>query len=64
MRESKFEKGLLAIRLLKMALATDPKLSLEDEHNQQLKRAWGLSKKLLSAEEIEAFGEVLRQRLD
>ena len=41
-------------------LSSDPELRLADEHNQQIKRAWGLTKKLLNADEIESFGELLR----
>lgn len=64
MKETTTEKGLLAIRLVRFALAKNSELQLEDEHNQQIRRAWQLGKKLLSAEEIEAFGELLRHYAD
>ncbi len=58
------EEGILAIRLVKFALSADPELSLGDEERMEIRRAWALGKKLLSAEEIESFGEMLRHYAD
>jgi hypothetical protein len=58
--ERAVEKGLLAIRLFKMALATDPELILGDEEYMEFRKAWRLTKQMLSADEIEAFKELLR----
>ena len=60
MRESPAERGLLAIRLVKFALLTDLEFSLGDAERMEIRRAWWLSKKLFDADEIEAFGELLR----
>lgn len=54
------EKGLLAIRLFKIALAADPELTLGDEESMEFRKAWRLTKQMLSADEIEAFKELLR----
>jgi hypothetical protein len=58
--EAKIEKGLLAIKLFKIALSTDPELSLCDEEYMEFRKAWRLTKQILSADEIEAFKELLR----
>jgi hypothetical protein len=58
--ERAVEKGLLAIRLFKIALATDPELTLDDEDYMEFRKAWRLTKQMLNLAEMAAFKERLR----
>ena len=62
--EAKIEKGLLAIKLFKIALATDPELTLGDEEYMEFRKAWRLTKQMLSVAEIAAFKEMLQHYSD
>lgn len=54
------ERGLLAIKLLKIATATRPELTAGDENYIEYRKAWRFAKQLLSAAEIASFEEMLR----
>jgi hypothetical protein len=61
------ERGLLAIRLLKVALAANPDEDLEafaDETWAELRGAWRFTKKLLNKDELAAFKDVLQNYQD
>jgi hypothetical protein len=54
------EKGLIAIKLMKLALATNPEIILDDESKKEIKMAWTMCRKLLTVEEMAAFKEMLK----
>ncbi|MEG4589717.1 hypothetical protein QUA54_31550 [Microcoleus sp. MOSTC5] len=61
--DADMERGLLAIKLFQIATTTNPALLLPevaDEQHMEFRKAWRLTKQVLSAAEISAFKEMLK----
>ncbi|MEG4989790.1 hypothetical protein QUB08_29215 [Microcoleus sp. BR0-C5] len=61
--DADMERGLLAIKLFQIATTTNPALLLPevaDEQHMEFRKAWRLTKQVLSAAEIGAFKEMLK----
>ncbi len=61
--DADIERGLLAIKLLKIATTAKPAQLLGDvgdENHMEFRKAWRLSKQMLNIDEIASFREMLR----
>ena len=65
--DADIERGLLAIKLFKVATTTNPEQLLADvgdaEH-MEFRKAWRFAKQMLSVDEIASFREMLKHYAD